>query len=274
MTNELPLIDEQQYIKTRRRVHSIARLVGRLREVMIEPIAKNDNLWLNAADKGFSTPPMARYNDLEIGFNMEILCIEIADDKNRYGSVSVTGKTMQELAAEVLDVLKNDFALTPAIEAGEFDGTRKIEIEPEAAGSFLQQLIWFSAAINGFHKKIAFNDGVKTQVCLWPHNFDNAFKWFSGRKIDESDEFMTIGVSNGDDMYELPYMYMTIYPELRKMNTLDIPEGANLHDSGWQGLLLTYEAITEKASAEEQSEIVDNFLVKGFAAIKRGFSKR
>lgn len=270
----LPHLEEQQYIKTRRRIHSIAMLNGRFREALVEPIAKNDNLWLAAGEKGFSTPPMAKYNGLEIGFNPEILCIEIADEGGRYGSVAVSGKSQQGLALELLEILTGDFNLTPAVDASEFDASRKIEIDPSAAQEFLQQFAWFTDALNAFHKTIGFNDGVKTQVCLWPHHFDNAFKWFSGRKIDETDEFMGVGVSNGDDMYELPYVYMTIYPELRKMNTLDVPEGAHLHDSGWQGLLLTYEAITEKASAEEQTELVNNFLTRGFAAIKRGFSKR
>ena len=270
----LPRLQEQQYVKTRRRIHSIAKLIGRLREVLVEPIAKNDNLWLAAGEKGFSTPAIAKNNGLEIGFNPELLCVEITDDSGRFGSVTVIGKSMQELALEVREVLKNDFNVTPAIDAAEFDAARKIEIDAAAAQEFLQQFAWFTNALNAFHKTIGLSDGVKTQVCLWPHHFDNAFKWFSGRKIDESDEFMGVGVSNGDDMYELPYVYMTIYPELRKMNTLDIPEGAHLHDSGWQGLLLTYESITEKKTADEQSALINNFLDVGFKGIKRGFSKR
>jgi len=35
-----PLLQEQQYVKTRRRIHSVAKLVGRLREALVQPIAK------------------------------------------------------------------------------------------------------------------------------------------------------------------------------------------------------------------------------------------
>ncbi len=269
-----PSLQEQQYVKTRRRIHSIAKLVCRLREVLVQPIAKNDNIWLSIVNKGFCTPPMNALNELEIGFNAEILALEIADNKNRYASVAVTGKTLSELCTEVLEVLKLEFNITANVTAGEFDSERKIEIDPEAAQEFLLQFVNFSELLNSFHKGIPFNDGIKSQICLWPHHFDNAFKWFSGRKIDETDEFMGIGVSNGDDMYELPYVYITLYPELRKMNTLELPEGAHLHDSGWQGLLLTYEAITEKKTAEEQEALVKNFFDVGFKGIKRGFTKR
>ncbi len=269
-----PIFDEQQYVKTRRRMHSIAKLIGHFREVMIEPIAKSDNLWLSVAGKGFCTPPMDKYNELEIGFNAEMICVEIADNRNKYVSFSVIGKTLNELCAEILSAFSDEFNITPKLTADDFDNTKKTEIDERAAQEFLAQFVNLSGLLSEFHKKIASNDGVKTQICLWPHHFDNAFKWFSGRKIDEIDEFMGIGVSNGDEMYVLPYIYMTIYPELRKMNTLDLPEGANLHDTDWQGLILTYEAILEMKTPEEQSELVNNFLDRGFAGIKRGFSKR
>jgi hypothetical protein len=255
---KFPDLEEQQYIKTRRRVHSIAELIGRFREVLVQPIAKSDNLWLSAVSKGFCTPPINNLNELEIGFNLEILCVEIANNTDKYLSISVTGKSLNELCAEMLEALKNDFGVDANLNAEEFNSERKIEIEETVAQEFLLQFVNFSDLLTSFHKKIAFNDGVKTQVCLWPHHFDNAFKWFSGKKIDEIDEFMGIGVSNGDEMYELPYIYMTVYPELRKMNTLELPEGAHMHDSGWQGLILPYEAIMEKKSHEEQEDLVNN----------------
>ncbi len=271
---KFPELEEQQYVKTRRRIHGIAELIGRFREVLVQPIAKNDNLWLSIVNKGFCTPPMNMYNELEIGFNAEILCVEIADNRSKYVSIAVTGKTLSGLCTEILEALKNDLGIEVNINAGEFNNERKIEIDEKNAQDFLAQFVNFSDLLKKFHKTIPFNEGVKTQICLWPHHFDNAFKWFSGKKIDETDEFMGIGVSNGDEMYELPYVYMTISPELRKMNTLELPEGAHLHDTGWQGLILTYEAIIEAKSADEQEALVNNFFNIGFKGIKRGFSKR
>lgn len=274
MSLNFPSLPEQQYVKTRRRIHSVAKLVGRLREVLVEPLAKNDNLWLNIVDKGFCTPPMAAYSELEIGFNAELPVIEIADNKNRYASVRVLNKSMQTLAGEVLNVLNADFGVSPAIGTDEFDPQTLINIEHTDALDFLAQLVSFAGILKNFHGSIGFSDGIKSGICLWPHHFDNAFKWFSGRKISEGDEYMGIGVSNGDEMYELPYAYVTLWPELRKTNTLDIPEGAMLHDGGWQGFVLPYESVTKKNTADEQAALVKNFFESGFAAVKRGFSKR
>lgn len=274
MSLNFPSLPEQQYVKTRRRVHAIAKLIGRLREVLVEQLAKNDNLWLNVVSKGFCTPPMEAYFELEIGFNAELLAVEIADNKNRYVSISVLNKSMQTLAAEVLHELGNEFNISPALSAEEFDPQTLINIEHTDTLDFLSQLVSFSELLKSFHASISYTDGIKTGICLWPHHFDNAFKWFSGRKINDGDEQIGIGVSNGDDMYELPYVYMTLWPELRKTNTLDVPEGAVLHDGDWQGFILTYESVIERNGGDEQAQIVKNFFDSGFAAVKRGFSKR
>ena len=271
---KFPGLDEQQYVKVRRRVHSIAMLIGRFREVLVQPIAKNDNIWLSVVSKGFCTPPINNLNELEIGFNAEILCVEIANNQGKYLSISVLEKSLNELCAEMLEVLKNNFSVNPGLSADEFDAQRKIEIDEKGAQEFLLEFVNFSELLRAFHKSIPMSEGVKSQICLWPHNFDNSFKWFSGKKIDEVDEFMEVGVSNGDDMYELPYVYFTIHPELRKMNTLEVPEGAHIHDERWQGLLLPYEAVIDKNNADEQSAVVNNFLEVGFKGIKRGFGKR
>src|SRR5437762_2772522 len=129
---EFPSLDESDFIKTRRKIHSIAKVIGKFREALVKPIAKNDNLWLKAGEKGF-------------------------------------------------------------------DSSIKYDISEQSAKDFLVQFANYNELLTDLHKKL--NIGVKTQICLWPHHFDNAFKWFSGKKINEEDEYMGIGVSNGDEMY-------------------------------------------------------------------------
>ncbi|MBZ0201470.1 MAG: DUF5996 family protein [Ignavibacteria bacterium] len=198
MTN-FPIFDESSYRKTRRQIHALAKVIGRFRESLVEPIAKNDNLWLSVVDKGFCTPPMGRLNDLEIGCNLEELIIEIANDKNKYASVLVNGKTASALCAEIITVLNDEFEIKAGVDPAAFDSAKEINIDIKDSQDFLLQFVNFNSLLKGFHKKI--NEGVKTQICLWPHNFDNAFKWFSGKKIDDGDEFMGAGVSNGDEFY-------------------------------------------------------------------------
>jgi Family of unknown function (DUF5996) len=271
---DFPNIEEQEYRKARRQIHSIAKILGRFREMLVEPIAKNDNLWLSIVDKGFCTPPMSRLNDLEIGCSLEELVVEIGDNKDRFASISIKGKSASELSSGIKNILNDKFSIDAHVDTAGFDSTKAFNIEIKASKEFLIQFTNFTELLKEFWKQIAMNDGVKTQICLWPHNFDNAFKWFSGRKIDDNDEFMGIGFSNGDEMYELPYAYLTLSPPLRKTNTLVIPEGAYLHDSDWTGLVLPYEAIMEKKDIESQSALINNFFDESFAGIKKGFLKR
>ena len=260
--------------KLRRQVHSIVRILGKFREMLVEPIAKNDNLWLNVVDKGFCTPPMSKLGDLEIGCSMEELVIEVADNKDRFASISINGKSASELCTDIKRILSEQFGVNTAIDPADFDSDRAINIDINDSPGFLAQFTNFRDLLKDFWKRILPSDGVKAQICLWPHSFDNAFKWFSGRRIDDADEFMGIGVSNGAEMYELPYVYLTLSPPLRKTNTLVIPEGAYLHDTDWTGLVLPYEAIMEKKDIESQSAFINNFFDESFAGIKRGFSKR
>ncbi len=267
-----PKLEESDYIKTRKQIHSIAKFIGKFRETLVDAIAKNDNLWLNIVDKGFCTPPMQEYNDLEIGFNAETLIIEAANNRNKYASISINGKTAKLLCEELKSILNNQFGVPVILDPGGFDSAAEIKIDNKQAEDFLVMFTNFAALLKDFWKSI--NEGVKSQICLWPHNFDNSFKWFSGRKIDDGDEQMGIGFSCGDETYELPYAYLSLWPALRKTNTLVIPEGAYLHDTEWTGLLLPYEAITERNDFESQSALVTGFLKDSFDGIKRGFSKR
>lgn len=267
-----PTLDESAYIKTRRRIHSVVKVIGKFRETLVKPIAKNDNLWLSAVEQGFCTPPMNDLSELEIGCNTEKLIIEIADSSNKYKSIEINGKTASALSAELLNVLSSEFNITANIDSLQFDDGKVIEIDSQNAKEFSTQFINYAKLLSGFHKTVSI--GVKTQICLWPHNFDNAFRWFSGRVIGDDEELMGIGVSNGDETYEQPYVYMTLYPPLRKTNTLEIAEGATLHDHEWTGLILPYESVMEKKSAEEQEALINNFFETSFKSIQRGFSKR
>lgn len=271
---KFPELEESNYKKTRRQIHAAAKVIGKFREALVKPIAKNDNLWLSVVESGFCTPPINELKELEIGCNLKTHVIEIADNTGKYASFAINGKSQAELAEELRKLLESQFDIKADVPANIFNSDRVIEIDPPASMEFLVQFVNLSELLRDFWKRIVPYDGVKSQVCLWPHNFDNAFKWFSGKKIDDEDEFMGIGVSNGDEFYDLPYLYMTFYPPLRKTNTLVVPDGAYLHDERWTGLMLPYEAVLERKDEESRKQLIDNFFDEGFSGIKRGFSKR
>jgi hypothetical protein len=269
--NNFPTLKESEFVKTREQFHVIAEIIGKCRETLVKPIAKNDNLWLSVTDGGFGTPPIEPYNDLEIGCNPEKLIIEVANNKNKYDAIVIAGKTYKEISEELAEVLK-EYGVNENIDLSGFDSPSPIDITEINAADFHSQLVNYNGIIRNFHKGIS--TGVKTQVCLWPHHFDNSFKWFSGRKIDDADEQMGIGISNGDDVYALPYIYMTFFPSLRKTNTLEIAEGAILYDQEWTGLVLSYDEILDRNTIDKQQKLIEDFFETSFKSVARAFTKR
>lgn len=268
--NDFPALNETSYLKTRRQFHSIAKIIGKIRETIVTPIAKNDNLWLNIVDKGFAMPAIESLKNLEIGCNIETMKIEVGVS-GKINSFDLKGKSFADIAKNLMINL-NSAGIEKPIDFSALTSSGMVDISDKDSSDFLTQLYNFHWLIKEFHSRI--REGVKTQVCLWPHHFDNAFIWYSGKKVNEQDEQMGIGVSNGDEMYPLPYIYMTFWPPLRTTNKLQIIDGAILHDSDWTGLMLPYEAIQAKQGIDEQKKLIEDFFNTSFSSIKMGFSKR
>jgi len=224
------------------------------------------------SDGGFSIPPIEQSNNLEIGCNPAKLIVEIGNNKGPLNTIEINGNSEKEIARllAVSEVLSGSAGVVD--ELRKFETEDVFDISEKDAADFHAQLVNYNSLLRDFHGRLG--TGVKTQICMWPHHFDNAFKWFSGKKIDEEDEQMGIGISNGDESYELPYIYMTFWPALRKTNTLEIAEGAILHDADWTGLILPYEAISEKKSIDAQKKLIEDFFNITFASVTRAFTKR
>jgi len=267
-----PVLSKSSFVNTRMQFHSVAEVIGKFREVLVTPIAKNDNLYLNIVEQGFCTPPIGKHNDLEIGCNPGKRIVEIGDASGKYTSINLNGITQKELAEEVKNYLSTGHGLNAPVDTAGFDSVNTYSADDINSGNFLVQLVNFHLLLKGFWKRI--NSGVKSPIYLWPHHFDNAFKWFSGRKVNDEDEQMGIGVSNGDDSYSLPYIYMTFWPPLGKTNTLKVPEGGVLYDAGWTGMIMPYESVEAVSGADKQTELINNFFDTAFESVTGAFSKR
>jgi hypothetical protein len=90
-------------------------------------------------------------------------------------------------------------------------------------------------------------------VQFWPHHFDLAVVWFSGRTVPGQDprnpeyamEQMNFGFSTGDAGIPDPYFYATAYPVPEGWMERDLPQGAYWHTEGWSGAVLPYRRVVE-----------------------------
>ena len=86
----------------------------------------------------------------------------------------------------------------------------------------------------------------------WPHHFDLAVVWFSGRKVpgqdpndpEYSNEQMNFGFSTGDSGTPEPYFYATAYPAPDGWMENDLPDEMKekfrlLLESRWEKLMIS-----------------------------------
>jgi hypothetical protein len=96
----------------------------------------------------------------------------------------------------------------------------------------------------------------KSNINFWPHHFDLALLVFSGKLIDGQDETnwdysreqMNFGLSSGDAGIPQPYFYVTAYPFDKTLLKIELPEFAEWHTEGWNGLVVK---LNQLANQEE-----------------------
>jgi hypothetical protein len=108
----------------------------------------------------------------------------------------------------------------------------------------------FDAVAGTLHRFAEEIGGEQSPVQLWPHHFDMALTWFSGRRvpgIDPGDieaaaEQITVGFSTGDQAVRAPYVYATAYPQPDELGggALPPPGRWTTDREGFSGGILHY----------------------------------
>jgi hypothetical protein len=87
----------------------------------------------------------------------------------------------------------------------------------DAAGSAdgLSELAaWYANAnLSIGHVRTQMMHGVTSPVCCWPHHFDLATLTMLSKRGADADRYLGAGLSPGDDYYDEPYFYVSVYPK-------------------------------------------------------------
>jgi hypothetical protein len=129
--------------------------------------------------------------------------------------------------------------------------------EAAAAKNYCQAAVNIDRVLKQFKAGLPGETG---PVQLWPHHFDLALLWFSGRKVpgvdaadeENADEQMNFGFSTGDEGMPEPYFYVTAYPWPAGITDAPLPVGAVWYTESWKGALLPYEALVEADRPEKK----------------------
>jgi hypothetical protein len=229
---------------TRDTLHRYTKVMGYIRRQLSPP----EKHWWHAALRltttGLTTTPIpAGSRTFELLLDCTAHQLYVTASNGDAHKISLTGQSARTLADET-GVALLDFGLPNVLDRNEFDDERQV-YETTAVTTFWRNLVQIDTILKEFRATFRGETG---PVLLWPHHFDLAFLWLTGRLVpgqapanaDYADEQMNFGFSTGDESIPAPYFYATAYPKPDSFTRSPLPEGAYWKMGGWIGAVLPY----------------------------------
>jgi hypothetical protein len=211
---------------------------------------------LNIYAKGLTTTTIpvkidGRIETLDLNLNLIEHSLKIFCGSSRV-SVPFENQSSLSFANETVRTL-NDLGVEYSIDEQEYSTENSGDYSSEKAAAYwnvLKQIYFVMLEFRG--SLLEETSGIN----FWPHHFDLAMLWFSGRLItgqdpadwENSREQMNFGFSTGDDGIPEPYFYITAYPFNDDFVISDLPGDAYWHTEGWSGAVLKYSELLGKDS--------------------------
>jgi len=232
-----------------------ARLQGKIRRALTPPQKHWGHASLRAAAAGLTTTPIPVGDQtFELLLDLTAHRLALTTSRGARAHVELAGQSPAAFRDAVLAALAAQ-GIRPALEGGAFDEAREGVYDATAVSRFWQALSQIDAVLKAFRHGFR---GESSPVQFWPHHFDLAVTWFSGRLVpgqepddpEYADEQMTFGFSTGDGGVPEPYFYATAYPTPDGFTNAALPEGASWRSEGWTGAVLPYARIAATADGK------------------------
>ena len=241
---------------TRRTLHLYANVLGVIARAHAEPHPKWWHVSLMVQPEGLATEAIAlpKGGTLRLALDLQrhqIVLATNAGDECRFDMTA--GLTGTEMADQVLAAVAK-LGLIGDYDRQRFDNDEPRTYDPGAVESFLVALTSADAVLKRHRETL---EGEVGPVQLWPHGFDLSFEWFGTRmdsyEEDGKVEKMPAQINFGFYPGEPIYFYANPWPfEAEKLVGKQLPSGADWHQEGWQGTMLSYAEIAGDPTAEEQ----------------------
>jgi hypothetical protein len=245
-----PSLTLDEWRGTRDAIHGYSRVLGKIRQALAPPRKHWFHITLHAAAAGLRTPPMVKD-----GVAYE-LCLDLANHQLTAASSAgfaskqaVEGQPVARFRDGALGMLA-ELGCDVEIDTSLLEDDEPLTYEASHAHRFWQAFTRINGVFELFRGSLREETG---PVHLWPHHFDLAVLWFSGRLVpgvdpadeESADEQMNFGFSTGDESIDEPYFYITAYPAPSGLHDTPLPDGATWHSEGFVGALLSYAALVD-----------------------------
>lgn len=254
----IPLADWQD---TRDTLAQYARVLGKIRRVVTPPQKHWWHASLHVTAVGLTTTPLwAKGRMWEAVLNLATHQAQITTSDGQQQTIPLTGQSAAAFAAQ-LKTARQTLGLPTDFAQEAYPGAAGV-YDPTAVTRFWQALTQITAVFTTYKHSFRRES---SPVQLWPHHFDLALLWLSGRLVpdqdpgdpEHADEQMNFGFVTGDDTIPEPYFYVTAYPTPETFTAQPLPSPAYWHTSGWTGAVLPYQTLT---TAENPQQTLLNFL--------------
>jgi Family of unknown function (DUF5996) len=264
----LPPLWIEDWRDTRAALHAYARIAGAIRTQLAPPEKHWYHVSLRTCAVGLVTPPIPGADGtFDILIDLPSSEWIVSTSTGQQWRTPLVGQSAERLCAETLNMLSlSDLDLE--LDAEGFGTTGWADYDREAAARYWRALLWFDVVLR--HFKAGLREET-SPVQVWPHHFDLAVLWLSGRRVpgqdpadpDRADEQMNFGFVPGDDEIREPYVYATAYPQPAGLEDIELPDGARWHGGNWQGALLPYDYLQH---SPEPSPALLDFLRRFWSA--------
>jgi hypothetical protein len=134
------------------------------------------------------------------------------------------------------------------------------------ADALAELAAWFGNAaisLGAVQKQMIERRCTVSPVRCWPHHFDIATLTTLPAKIDDATRYIGAGLSPGDEYYDEPYFYVSVYPEPDPQLLPTLPMLGHWHERDFIAAIATAPRILD---AKNQMAETDNFLRAAVAA--------
>ncbi len=253
--NSFPSLPLASWRATRDTLAGYSKVAGKIRRALTPPQKHWWHASLHVSAAGLTTTPVWSGSQMfEVVLDLAAHQARILTSAGRSRFVPMTGQSPAAFCQQLDTALA---ALGLAVEfdrsvcAAETAGT----YDPAAAARYWQALVQIDAVFKRFRHSFREES---SPVQLWPHHFDLALLWLSGRLVpgqdpsdpEYADEQMNFGFSTGDEGIAEPYFYVTAYPTPAQWTEQPLPDGAHWRTTGWTGAILPYAALTEASDSQ------------------------
>ena len=263
-TQMFPELELSNLLDGRDAMHGYSRLLGKIRGALTPKQKHWWNISLRTSAVGLITTPIAvfdRNKSVELELNCVHHKISIRSSKGEEHHIALEGQSLYQLYDNVTASLAS-IDVYPELDKSLFSNKESFKYDRKSIEALWQVL----SQVDLIFKE--FKGGLRQEtspVQLWPHHFDLAFLWFSGRLVPDqdpnneeyADEQMNFGFSTGDDSIPEPYFYITAYPLPKSLPEVQLPSGAYWEAQVFNAAILKYK---ELIKSNDPKDTLINFL--------------